>query len=298
MTIPIIIVTFRLCPNIELTFLTSFISKILINPNIDYGMLREIHANILESNKAGGLFPNSNVAGAYLGINYFIARSLYTINNEKKYLIFCITIAIGIFATGSKGAVLIWFILNISIFLGKKKYPTKLFTWSICLLLVCCVMIFLKLHYWVFDLNNIGRALKTTIVLRTETWCYAYSNFYSHWLLGFGFGGWKKAIMSCSAPYYMGAPHNTLIALWANSGINAVIIGLLFIYSIIKFGYKLTKVKDTELNRLGYGVILSFLFCFIQGMGENYGLIGEEHMSIILFIFLGYVYAQEKQQSL
>ncbi|MCP4264286.1 MAG: hypothetical protein GY777_01690 [Candidatus Brocadiaceae bacterium] len=297
MAIPIIIVTFRLCPNIELTFLTSFISKIFINPNIDHGIFHGIKANILDPKKAGGFFPNANVAGAYLGINYFIARSFYTINNERKYLIFCVIIAIGIFATGSKGAVLIWIILNIPIILGKKKYCAKILTWSICLLLIYCVMIFLKLHHWVFDVNFIDRII-LAIIPRIEVLDFAYSNIYSHWLLGFGFGGWKKEIMHYETIHHIDAPHNTLIALWANSGINAVIIGLFFIYNILKFGYKLTKVKDTELNRLGYGVILSFLFCFIQGMGENYGLIGEEHMSIILFIFLGYVYAQKKQQSL
>ena len=115
--------------------------------------------------------------------------------------------------------------------------------------------------------------------------------------VGFGFGGWKNEIANCETIYILDYPHNTLLALWANSGIIAVIIGLFFIYSILRFGYKLTRIKDIELNRLGYGVILSFLFCFIQGMGENYGLIGEEHMSIILFTFLGYVYAQKKQQN-
>ena len=300
MIIPTLIIIFRFFPSIEHSFLTSSISKTFINPNIIYGLFHGVSSNILAPVKAGGFFSNANVAGAYLGINYFIARSLYTINNEKKYLIFCIIIAIGIFATGSKGAALVWIILNISILLCSKKYSAKIFKWSIFLLLIIFVMLLLKLHHWAFDLNFIDHALRTTIVTRIETWSFAYSNFYSHWLLGFGFGGWKKAIVSysASAPHYMAAPHNTLIALWANSGINAVIIGLFFIYSILKFGYKLTKVKDTELNRLGYGIILAFLFCFIQGMGENYGLIGEEHMSIILFIFLGYVYAQEKQQSL
>ena len=131
-----------------------------------------------------------------------------------------------------------------------------------------------------------------------EMFDFAYNSFPSHWLLGFGYGGWMKEIANCETIYHIDAPHNTLLALWANSGIIAAIIGLFFIYSILRFGYKLTRVQGIELNRLGYGVILSFLFYFIQGMGENYGLIGEERMCIILFIFLGYVYAQEKQQYL
>ncbi len=303
MIIPTLIIIFRFFPSIEHSFLTSFISKIFINPNISHGIESNINtahagvSNILDQKKAGGFFPNANVAGAYLGINYFIARSLYTINNEKKYLIFCIIIAMGIFATGSKGAVLVWIILNIPIILGRKKYFAKTSTWCMLLLLIICLMIWLKLHHWTFDLDFIDRTTKA-IVSRTKTWHFAYSNFHSHWLLGFGFGGWKKAIADYSTNQDLASPHNTLIALWANSGIIAAIIGLFFIYNILKFGYKLIKVKDTELNRLGHGIILSFLFCFIQGMGENYGLLGDEHMSIILFIFLGYVYAQAKQQDI
>jgi hypothetical protein len=297
MIIPILVIIFRFCPSIELTFLTSFISKIFINPNIDHGIFHGVKSNILDPYKAGGFFPNANVAGAFLGINYFIARSLYTINNNKVYLIFCLIMAIGIFATGSKGAVLVWIILNVYILIGRKKYSAKIFKWSIFLLLIIFVMLLLTLHHWAFDLRFINKSI-TAIVLRMEAWHFAYSNFFSHWLLGFGFGGWKKEIVHYATVHHIDSPHNSLIALWANSGIFAAITGIFFIFSVLKFGNKLIKVKDTEFNRLGYGIILSFSFCFIQGMGENYGLIGEEHMSIILFIFLGYVYAQVKQQNI
>jgi hypothetical protein len=292
------IIIFRFCPNIDLAFLKIFISKISINPNI----LHDIHQNpstyqhpVLSS--VGGFFPNPNVAGAYLGINYFIARSLYKINNEKKYLLFCIIIATSLYATGSQVALLIWLILNFSIFcLCKKTRFARILTWSICLFLICGSMIFLIIYNWAFGLN-INRFMPS-IILRMEMFDFAYSKFSSHWLLGFGFGGWKGEIASCETIYHLDAPHNTLLALWGNSGIIATLAGLLFIYSILRFGYRLTGIQNMELNRLGYGVILSFLFYFIQGMSENYGLIGNERMCVILFIFLGYVYAQEKQQCL
>ena len=298
MVVSTAIIIFRFCPNIELSFLKIFISKICINPNILYDIYRGVPGYQLPAlSSAGGFFANPNVLGAYLGINYFIARSLYKINNEKKYLIFCIIIAISIYATGSQVALLIWLILNFSIFcLCKKTRFTKILTWSICLFLICGSMIFLIIYNWAFGFN-IDRFMPS-IILRMEMFDFAYSKFSSHWLLGFGFGGWKREIASCETIYHLNAPHNTLLALWGNSGIIATLAGLLFIYSILRFGYRLTRIQNMELNRLGYGVILSFLFYFIQGMSENYGLIGDERMCVILFIFLGYVYAQEKQQCL
>ncbi|MCP4265488.1 MAG: hypothetical protein GY777_07925 [Candidatus Brocadiaceae bacterium] len=273
-----------------------------MNPNIAHN-INTYHYSTdyipLDANNAGGFYANPNVAGAFLGINYFIARSLYTINNEKKYLVFCVILAAGVFATGSGGSILIWLVLNFStvLCLGNKKYYTKIFKWSVCLLLTFCGMIFLIIHHWVFSFSIIDRFM-STVNVRKEMFDFAYSSFHSHWLLGFGFGGWKKELVNCETIYVLDAPHNTLLALWGNSGIVAVIIGIFFIYSILQFGYKLTRVKNIDLNRLGYGVILSFLFYFIQGMGENYGLIGEERMCVVLFIFLGYVYAQKKQQCL
>ncbi len=304
------IIIFRFFPNIELTyFLKRVISNICINPNILYDIDHGVKTYVppaykyaggfLENPYSGVFFASINVTGAYLGINYFIARSLYTINNEKKYLVFCAILATGIFATGSGGAILIWLVLNFStiLCLGNKNYYTKLLKWSVCLLLIFCGMIFLIVHLWVFSFSIVDR-FASTVCVRKEMFDFAYNTFPSHWLLGFGFGGWKKELVNCDTIYHIDAPHNTLLALWGNSGIVAVIIGIFFIYSILQFGYKLTRVKDIGLNRLGHGVLLSFLFYFIQGMGENYGLIGEERMCIILFIFLGYVYAQEKQQCL
>ena len=153
---------------------------------------------------------------------------------------------------------------------------------------------------WIFGSDFVDRFMRS-INSRMELFSFAYSNFSSHWLVGFGFGGWEKEMVNYETVNHvrtLHAPHNTLVALWASSGIIAVILGILFIYSILRFGYNLTKALDIELNKLGYGVILSFSFYFIQGMGENYGLIGEERMCVILFVFLGYVYAQEKSRCL
>jgi len=135
-----------------------------------------------------------------------------------------------------------------------------------------------------------------TVVLRLYMWKYGINQMPKHLLKGFGYGGWDKNYGEYAKKHNLNfqPPHNTFIFLWSNSGIFAIIFALGFIYSIIKFGIKLFLMKNEKLK--GYSVILLFSFgwVFLQGMGENSGLIGDEHMISILAIVLGFIYGQYK----
>jgi len=284
--IPIIlIIVFRLNPNIEASFIYGSVSKLFINPNIIAQINNDILTNISDPNKAGGFFVNANVAGTYLGVNYFILIGLFIAYRNRYYLIMSLITSIGIVFAGSKASILIFLLLNISLLLRKQ--------WKKIFFLLPIVIISIIIIHRLLPLESFNNEILKTMNIRILIWSFAVENFISHPIIGLGFGEWMQRFeeYADSNAIHMFPPHNTIIALWSDSGIIAAILGLLIIYCTLKYGIALQKIRNKQLNGLGVAVFFSFSWVFLQGMGENFGLLGDEHMKVILAIILGYSYA-------
>jgi|GEM_PF-495349 len=134
-----------------------------------------------------------------------------------------------------------------------------------------------------------------TTNIRFKIWRYGWHAFQKEPFVGQGFGGWQKDFPQYAKSVGIGTgfpPHNTIIYLWSQSGILAAIIGLLFMLSIIRFGFKFASLGMQELTILGMSTAFAFLWAFIQGMGTNWGLLGEIHMQPLLAAMLGFTYAR------
>jgi len=296
----ILIIIFRLNPIIEMEFLSSKITNLFINPNVIYSLFNGIKNNIFDPEKSGGFFVNANVAAAYLGINLFICYGLWKAYNIKFFKIIILLIMFGILCTGSKAGLILMILIFILIkFLYAIKHNLSLHKMVFIVFLLLNIIVFLLFLLTLFGnkiLNRYFLQLDSTISIRLIIWNFALKSFIIHPIEGLGFGGWQKYFSSYASEYGLSLfpPHNTLIYLWANSGILVVIFAIFFIFYILKFGFTLLSYKNKELSGLGISVLGSFLWTFIHGMGTNFGLVGEVHMVIILGFILGYSYARFK----
>ncbi|GAX86869.1 conserved hypothetical protein [Lebetimonas natsushimae] len=295
----ILVIIFRIYPLIELDFLHSNIAKIFINPNTIHGLFNGIRNNVFDPNKAGGFFVNANVAAAFLGINALICYSFFKIYNNNLLKIITFFLIIGVFFTGSKaGIILILSLLFLSFIIF--YFLNKILTLQkIIYILFFINIIYLLIIFWGYNFLQSDFVKKTmsTTEIRLLIWKYGIEQFLQHPIIGLGFGGWQENFKIYALKMGIGTgfpPHNTLLYLWAQSGIFVVIFALLFIFYIIKFGLILIKSSIKELQGLGIAILGAFGWTFIHGMGTNFGLIGEIHMEIILATLLGYSLARLK----
>jgi len=131
---------------------------------------------------------------------------------------------------------------------------------------------------------------------------YALQAFSECSLLGQGFGGWQAGF-----PHYAESigirtgfpPHNTLICLWSQGGLVAAILGAAFMAYIAMFWFLLVVRSGPS----SFGVAIAgggtFAFAFILGMGTNFGLVGEIHMSPVLasLLAMGYVVSFNRDEA-
>ncbi len=300
------VILFRLYPNLELEFLKSSLSKIFINPNIIDGIFTYSRNNILDPNKSGVVFVNSNVAAAFIGINFFIVYGLYLRDRLFIYQSILFLSIIALIFNGSKSVFIILptTLLLLLFFTVYKRDILKLI--GVVLVLFTLSYQFLnKVH--ISSINqSAGKRVnidtrkdvpKTnkpntfkTIKIRLKIWKYAFREFFNKPLLGEGFGGWfinysNFAKQNNLNPHY--PPHNTLIYLWSQSGLFVVFSAIFFIFLIIKLSIRLLKSRVRELSIIGVVLFGAFSWVFIHGMITNFGLVGEEHMLILLAIILG-----------
>jgi len=298
MALPISIIVFYISPELELNYLHSIMAKIFINPNLILQYTSGLLSNVSDVNKAGGLFfINANVAGAYLGINYFILIGFYIAYKKKIYLLLSLISIVGLYFTGSKAVILIFILLNLMLLFRKLNIKKYLIILGILLILV--LYYFAGIIYTNCETNlNYSDLIKTTEI-RFLIWDFGFIKFKEYPLTGLGYGGWINQF-----EYYADLlniqvfpPHNTMIALWSSSGIIAVICAIIIMYYILKFANKIQTKNNRELYGIGLAVFYSFSWVFIHGMGENFGLFGDEHMKVILATLLGYSLARYKSIS-
>ena len=257
------------------------------------------------TDKPRSFFINPNVGAGYFGIcsllfygmgTYFRAGWIKTIG-----ILHWLTIFLILSVAASSLAIIIPVFLCL-IFLTANKWPSiiKNKTLTFFILFVTLLCSFLALYNKDFLLNLITIKLDSRFILLTV----AASLASKHIIQGLGFGGWEPAYeqyRQANPNPLLGPelpPHNLLVQLWSQSGIIAAILGLCFIASLFFFcqrSYRTARTQETRLFVLCVGG--AFMWVFLQGMGENWGIVGEMHIQPILAVAFGLmagIYYQEK----
>ena len=314
-----IIILFRISPYMEGKFLNSKMALFFINPNTLMELGYGIEGNyVLTSLKRGGFFVNRNVACVYMGMGGIVSWAISRIKYSKFMYLISIISMLAVFFGGSKAGMLIIFLTNILIFILSILFRNNIkLRDMLSFLLLCMISYSLYLGYsinrdlrlninmsapeeaicvnksvpnQVIKINDFLNRVKTTTNVRIKIWKYGFEAFFENPIKGQGFGGWKKGFSKYANKAGLDPdfpPHNTLIYLWSQSGLFAVIFGICFMCSILYYAAKLALNNDRKISLLAIGFGFSSLWLFVQGMGTNYGIVGEQHQVVLLGFMVG-----------
>lgn len=314
-----IIILFRISPHIEDKFLNSKIASFFINPNTLRGLVSGVETNnVLDLLKSGAFFVNANMASTYVGMGGIVSWAVSRIKYCKFMYLISIISMLAVFFSGSKAGMLIMLFINILIVILwiLLRDNIKLRD-MLSFLLVCTIAYSLYLGYsinrdlrvnvstnapeeaisvnksapnQVIKIKDFLNRVKSTTNVRIKIWKYGFEAFFENPIKGQGFGGWKKGFSKYANQVGLSPnfpPHNTLIYLWSQSGLFAVIFGICFMCSVLYYAAKLALNNNRKISLLAIGFGFSSLWLLVQGMGTNYGIVGEQHQVVLLGFMVG-----------
>lgn len=302
----LMVITFRIYPELEITYLRSSIAGIFSGPNVINSLLDGSERNnVLDPQKAGGVYVNANIAAAYLGMSSFIAFLLFKIRRSFLLFITALLLWTSTLFTGSKAGIILAISLPLVAFYFQVYRSNKKNSRPLMLLsTIAATPILVGLA--AFSLDNLAEkssfaaASIDTASIRLMIWSYAAQAFTESPIFGQGFGGWQRgyetyALATGIPPEF--PPHNTLIYLWSQSGIIAAMLGLLFMFHVMRLAYQLTASQQRNTRLLGLTLGMAAGWLFIQGLGENSGHLGDPRQQPILAALVGIAYANVKSRT-
>ena len=295
----ILVILFRLFPQIELLFLSSFIAKIFMGTNAIESFLYESDVfsfTTLDPDKAGGFFFNGNVAATFLGIGamggWFIGQV------QKSFILKCSGILCwcAVFFTGSKAAVMIALILPCLLYMLGLICSNTL-TLQKIIVFLCVSLTFavsLQIAYMLLSDSAFLHNSSSTLDSRKTIWSYALQAFPSHFFTGLGFGGWSQSAPLLAINGYRSTmpEHSLFLKMWSESGILALLVSIYYWFALPIFLIKyliLAKGVDVKIVMAALG---STLWIYFGTLGENYGFVGELHITPIFAMLIGYAVHQ------
>jgi O-antigen ligase len=305
-----LVIVCRLSPELESAFLHSQLAQWFINPNSLHALYGSEPNNVLAPSKAGGFFLNGNVAGAYLAMLAATTLGMGIKSRNRWLLGAAMLLLLSVYFSGSKAAIILVFILSLAAMMvvAVKLRPRR---WWLPLIMVLQVLVYTGLQSYathggggLVDRSSFERheaqegggiidRSRSTLNIRLKIWGYGLKVFPEHALLGQGFGGWQQGFPQYAKLVGIGPgfpPHNTLIYLWSQGGLLAALFGLGFMLFVVGYGVQLlVKAKGRDLGVV-LAVLAPFLLTFIHGLGTNFGLVGEMHITPLLAALLALAY--------
>jgi O-antigen ligase len=280
-------IAFRLAPALEAQFHRSFFGFLTMGPNVErlYG---DLPNNVLDPSKAGGLFSNGNHAAIFGGVGALVLIvAARRTGHRWLYGIAAVSIAGSAFS-GSKGAVVIGIGCAAAILF--LPYLLKGATVFLALPIVVLIPLIAKSAMELIA-PSFYAASDVSIGGRQVMWSRAVPLFQESPIFGLGYGGWIQPGYSfgqrISRP-----PHNMIVAAWANSGLIAAMLLILFMVVAVLVGLRVAMAQTTLLDRRTAVIALcAITWVLLQGLGENTTLYGEQRSMILVAIAFGYLYA-------
>lgn len=271
----------------ELQILNFKVMQLFIEPDTIKELLTgKVQNNVLENNRTGGFFVNTNIAALYINLNLgILIWSIFTLRKKLLYFLILFLFILGLICTGSIGGLysLIMSSLFISlIYLLKKSYK---FIFLISPILIIFFFAILKISY-ILNPRYPTLIREQTFHGRTIIWNASWNVIKNNWLLGIGLDKvqWNKyyniEATKLNAPLNM-SPHNMFLFLWGKSGILALVFFILF--------FLITTIDNLkrfyrENNIFSLLILFSIFLIVLQGITENILLMDIRILSVFWMI--------------
>jgi len=288
----VLVIAFRVLPSVEIAFLTRPLARLFVSPNTLDALFYEGRNNVLDAAKSGGLFVNANIAAAYLGMASIAAWYFGRARGSATLRAVAVLDWTAVLFTGSKAGLLCG--LGVPALLGavgvlrtQRVNPLVVFA-GVLALAVGASSLVSPLGLELID--DYRYDTLATLGSREQIWSYATRMIAEHPVAGLGFGGWEQRFtLNAFTPGVPTTvpPHNSLFILWLESGLPGLLGGLALIAAVYAAAARISGSRDVDTRTLAVGIAGAFTWYLVQGLGENFGLIGEAHMTPLLGALLG-----------
>lgn len=250
--------------------------------------------NAAGSGKSGGFFDNANVAGVWAATTLAATIAVIHYGKSRLYILVALVHIAAIVACGSKASLALLALIPVVVVLFFMVFPPvgrrpQLFLAGMLAALVAGGGLVARVA---LRQSQFATGSQETLTSRMVMWTHAWHEFQRTPWLGQGFGGWTLSFAPVGEAYrYLGVtpnfpPHNSLIILWSNSGLAALLLGVVIIVLLLRIA--MAPRRTAKGLRLAQCALGAYLFVVLQAMGENYGILGEIHIQIPLAVMLGW----------
>ncbi|WP_322094615.1 O-antigen ligase family protein [Paraburkholderia bannensis] len=295
------VVAFRFAPDAKLLFLKTNLASWFISSNTLTSLFSDGRNNVFDPEKSGGFaFVNGNAASTFLGIVAMMALGTARAYGSRLHLLCGLIILCSVPFAGSKaGALLVVPLVGIfALFKIEKKNRPMVAYISIVFCVIALIVFKIVDPASVSSAPSLGSRISDTAETRIQMWTFAVKMFMESPVLGQGFGGWQVEFPAyarfAGVPQDL-PPHNTFVYLWSQSGLVAIGLGAYFVAVVLLMGARGMRAKSIDQKGLGAMLMLGYLWLFIQGFGENQGLIGDVHMQPVLATALAIFIVQSRK---
>jgi len=293
----LLVVAFRFLPQAEVTFQVSQLARLFINPNTVAAVAEgSFGVSALSPDKAGGFFPNGNLAGAFAEIALYSGVIVAAATKRaSRLLLFAIVLHYSAaILTGSKSAIALTLATPVIFWIVFQFHARRPLDRKVMAMVLGGAGAFAA--YYVLAVAGDSSALvqdgQINATRRVVLWAFAADQFWQHPFLGHGFGGWYEAFFAHGTQlWHIGLnpdmpPHNALIVLWSQSGILAAVLGLAGMLIIARRALALRDRYGLFLAGACLSLIFSF---FVHSMAENYTFYSEPHFQAPIAILFGWI---------
>jgi hypothetical protein len=281
---------FRIFKDLNLSYFKSPFAGMVLNPHaVGSFFAKNKHGYHLTlwPGKPRGLLMNPDSNGGFLGICALIFWGIGSYCHSIRLKVIAALNWITVFATFSTAAIILAIVLPITIFTFLHSQKIKSSLIRLCQL----IGVFITLS--IIFVPSLWTYILFKVQSRLILWKMAVTFSHGHLLGGLGFGGWEILYASYRSitpdPYQILSPdlppHNTLIQLWSQSGMIAVCIGICFIVSMLWLcRHSFQQATEKNVKTMVLCVSAATAWIFLQGLGENWGIIGEAHIQPLIAV--------------
>jgi O-antigen ligase len=286
----IMVIIFRLFPDLKLSYLNSEMVNIFRNPKrvAAFGLFKP---NGFSLDKSGGIFDNANTGAAFNMLCLGACASLY--GRESKTVLFALSVLfiLAIILSGSKSAIILAIVVGLIIatFYVIKSGRSWLFISGF--LVGIAILGALPLYDVMTSASDtqFGAETVKTSGYRVSLLMLAGTLFKLHPIMGLGFGGWPLALAPYASFYGLDTswpPHNSLVNAWAQAGLISA-LALVTIFGVIFWRLNRSLMKGKSNFRSG-GALYSLLCVAGMSLGDPFPLLGSANMAFPLGIVVGW----------
>jgi hypothetical protein len=292
----VLAIVFRTHPDLEYRFLRSGLAKYLVGPQADT-VYSDISNNVYYAFKSGGVFVNGNMASLFGGVAALVlvvcARRTH---HRWLYAVAALSLT-GAFYTGSKTVIVVGVGVGLAVWLLPHMLNSRAVFLTIPAVFLVPLTANMILEFLARTAPGFYSASERSFDNREPMWRGAAQLFVEHPFLGLGFGGWSEQMVRFTNRPDI-PPHNLVITAWANSGITAAALAVVFMAAVVAVGVKTAKTQPPIYERRTAVIALcAVAWVFAHGMADNTTLYGEQRTMIVFALAVGYVYVMRTEMS-